>query len=424
LAFISALMLAAVLFEWTRTRHRVDVALWTAGEDDPETTLRISRRRIEIFAEPGRLGMAIEYEGQQPTRFFSDDPTQNDPPGFCFVSGPPTRIVGGFFWLHRHIWVDAIGVEIFTGYAADDALWPPVHGYHVAVPFAIPASIFAAWPLWWAIRFRRRRREMLRSCLGLCANCGYDLRGSRGRCPECGTAYSPDPKRRPDIHAGLPFIVLVLCLVGGCNTNSKHLPIPAAAGVPIEVGGHALVVAALLGDVMRVNRLLSEGISCDARLGSEEDILPGEQWSFAGQHNWTALQAAAYRGRVNVVRRLLAAGAQVDSDDGFGAAPLMFAIDRSEDIPDKQKCTLLLLQAGANVNLRRKAYIDDVGGSTPLHLAILERNVDLVKALLAKGADVNAKRDDGSTPLDIADPTRVPPEIIDALLAAGARRSN
>jgi hypothetical protein len=417
-------MLAAVLFEWARTRDLVDVAMWTAGKDDPETTLRISRRRIEIFAEPGRLGMAVEWEGEQPVRFFSDDPTQNDPPGFCFGSGPPTRIVGGFFWSHRHIWLDAIGVEIFTGYAADDPLLPPVHGFHVAVPFAILASIFAAWPLWWAIRFRRRRREMLRSRLGLCGNCGYDLRGSCGRCPECGTGYSPDPKRNPDIPARLSVIVLVLCWVGGCNTNSKHLSTPAAAGVPIDDGSHALVVAALLGDVKQVNRLLAERIPPDTRLGSEYDVLPGEEGSFVGQSNWTPLHAAAHRGRIEVVRRLLAAGAKVDPEDGFGGTPLLFAITRSNDNVDKQQCAFALLRAGANVNVREHVYIDGVGGSTPLHLAIFVRNVDLVKALLAKGADVNARLDDGSTPLDVADPTRAPPEIIDALLAAGARRSH
>ena len=45
-----------------------------------------------------------------------------------------------------------------------------------AVPFAL-----ATW------RAGRRKRS------GLCANCGYDLRGSTDRCPECGTPIPAVP---------------------------------------------------------------------------------------------------------------------------------------------------------------------------------------------------------------------------------------
>ena len=40
-----------------------------------------------------------------------------------------------------------------------------------------------------ALLLNRRREETLRrqrSDAGLCVACGYDLRASRGRCPECG----------------------------------------------------------------------------------------------------------------------------------------------------------------------------------------------------------------------------------------------
>ena len=33
--------------------------------------------------------------------------------------------------------------------------------------------------------YRRRKRVKLR----LCVKCGYDLRGSKERCPECGTTF-------------------------------------------------------------------------------------------------------------------------------------------------------------------------------------------------------------------------------------------
>jgi hypothetical protein len=56
----------------------------------------------------------------------------------------------------------------------------------VIVPYWLLSLLFALAPVWWANAWRHRRREVQRQRKGLCPACGYDLRASPERCPECG----------------------------------------------------------------------------------------------------------------------------------------------------------------------------------------------------------------------------------------------
>ena len=60
-------------------------------------------------------------------------------------------------------------------------------------------SLSVCVPLWnvcaffsltlYLLHFLPRSRRRKRKKLGLCVKCGYDLRASKDRCPECGEAF-------------------------------------------------------------------------------------------------------------------------------------------------------------------------------------------------------------------------------------------
>jgi hypothetical protein len=59
--------------------------------------------------------------------------------------------------------------------------------FDVAFPLWLACVILAITPGLWLAKFRKRRR---REVGGLCDQCGYDLRASSDRCPECGKPIS------------------------------------------------------------------------------------------------------------------------------------------------------------------------------------------------------------------------------------------
>lgn len=70
-----------------------------------------------------------------------------------------------------------------------------VTGYSSSVtcPMWLLMLIFGILPIREGIRLMRVRTLQRRNAAGQCIQCGYDLRGSTGRCPECGTATVPIP---------------------------------------------------------------------------------------------------------------------------------------------------------------------------------------------------------------------------------------
>ncbi len=63
--------------------------------------------------------------------------------------------------------------------------------WDLSLPYWCLASATATLPGVWFGLWRGRWRRQRRAALGLCPTCGYDLRASPDRCPECGAVIKP-----------------------------------------------------------------------------------------------------------------------------------------------------------------------------------------------------------------------------------------
>ncbi|KAJ1392373.1 ankyrin repeat-containing domain protein [Ochromonadaceae sp. CCMP2298] len=127
--------------------------------------------------------------------------------------------------------------------------------------------------------------------------------------------------------------------------------------------------AAADGDIRAVRTLLSGSGGSVARLVNG-----------IGRTGYTALLAATQLGHPDIVRVLLAKGADIDAKGKHGFAALYVASRRSHRATDMVR---LLLEKGADIEVKDK--------STPLHGASQEGNLDVVRLLLEKGAVAGAK---------------------------------
>ena len=155
-----------------------------------------------------------------------------------------------------------------------------------------------------------------------------------------------------------------------------------------------LVAATCAGRLETARTLVDRGADVNARTSAQTDQITALM-PVPGQ---TALGCAAQQRNVEFIRFLLDKGADINAASSDGRSPLHLALEQNvtRDMETAVASALLLISRGANVN----ATIPEVG-TTPLDLAVQNRLLEVVRALLDKGANPN-KGTARSTPLTSA----------------------
>jgi hypothetical protein len=171
----------------------------------------------------------------------------------------------------------------------------------------------------------------------------------------------------------------------------------ANVNVTNEFGANPITEAARQSDARLMKMLLDAGAKADSRNPDGE----------------TALMMAISGGDLSVVQMLVGAGANVNNIEEFHRqTPLMYAAAANRNAAEMVK---LLLAKGADVKPRAlysdwpsqitsepRAQYRSVGGLTALLYATRSGCYECVEELIAAGADVNVPTPEGITPLMIA----------------------
>jgi hypothetical protein len=182
----SAASCMAVAAAWARSYLAYDFV--TATRDHPGTGQWL--RQI-YDARTGRGGVAAEYYWSwtaDPAGIAGFRQAHAVEPAVMVVHEPPRDVPFGSGGYPQPGVARRLGFEF-------DAGWLPPFGAgrvwqaRAVVPFWLPTAALGLLPAW---RLARRGRRRLP---GACQSCGYDLRASPGRCPECGAVRAEGDHR-------------------------------------------------------------------------------------------------------------------------------------------------------------------------------------------------------------------------------------
>lgn len=238
------------------------------------------------------------------------------------------------------------------------------------------------------------------------------------------------------------FLVVLAAMVMQCN-NYKPALTSNLNNLQHPFDIEKLHKAAICGQIEMMQTLLIKGVDINARncygqtslylaIKNEQLLMfkfiveqANVDVTIPDNVGWAPLHEAAIKGNPEIVKKLLERGTQINWPNNNDLTPLHLAV-----LNGHTEIVQLLLDNGARVNLKDKhrrpipicgiscrdnpaviqalldkgAHIDqrDESGSTPLHNAIIFREIEVAKTLIRNGANIYLTDKMDKTPLQYA----------------------
>ncbi len=192
---MSMVLFIAVSAMWVRASRSVDCVFHHTGGDTLVWGISNNATASIVVIKGWRDQAPVRWSAPHGRAWYTHVPNLSgqgfpDSPG----ARPRDRSVEGGAWT---VW--GVGNRSIAGWYGDVAIEQAINGkpqtivvpaWSVSAHYWVLAFLTGAPPAFWGFAFIRRLTRSRQLCrIGLCPYCGYDLRATPDRCPECG-AYS------------------------------------------------------------------------------------------------------------------------------------------------------------------------------------------------------------------------------------------